>query len=355
MHPAESCPSPGGRAETPGLEERGDVRAESRARPQSARGRGPPGDRGLPEPDRGRGRQMEVRGGPEEGPEGAAAEIQRRARQGPAESRSEGRRGAMHGEPGPGFRASPSSLIRAARQDLRGAEAGCLLGEKSPDRSSLPVCRGGPGLVFGAAETGGWRMRASRLIPSIASDPGDQLAGPPTPLTPCAPARALRCVLLQPSQAPTAHASRLPLGSASGEGLAGAQGAGPVPHQHHLGSRAGRTAPPDSAAPGHCTRPSSCPGPVSHLRLLHAPPKLRLHSPPVSPREPGIRKRRSTTPTTPSLGGSPPGPTPRGVLSDPCTAPPLISLVYMRVPPSTPGAFPDHTTDPGPSPSPFCL
>ncbi|XP_061241483.1 solute carrier family 2, facilitated glucose transporter member 11 isoform X3 [Bos javanicus] len=62
FHPSESCPSSGGRAETPGLEERGDVRAESRARPQSARGRGPPGDRGLPEPDRGRGRQMEAQG-----------------------------------------------------------------------------------------------------------------------------------------------------------------------------------------------------------------------------------------------------------------------------------------------------
>lgn len=59
----------------------------------------------------------------------------------------------------------------------------------------------------------------------------------------------------------------------------------------------------------------------------------------------------------PIPGGSPPGPTPRGVPSHPCTAPPLISLVFMRAPPSTPGSFPEHTPDPGPSPSPFseCL
>lgn len=48
---------------------------------------------------------------------------------------------------------------------------------KSPDRAPFPVCRVEPGLVLGAANRA-WRMRRDRLIPDIASDPGDQLAGP---------------------------------------------------------------------------------------------------------------------------------------------------------------------------------
>lgn len=183
FHPSESCPSSGGRAETPGLEERGDVRAESRARPQSARGRGPPGDSGLPEPDRGRGRQMEVRGGPEEGPEGAAAEIQRRVRQGPAESRSEGRSGAMHGEPGPGFRASPSSLIRAACQDLRGVEAG-FVGREVPG-SELPSglqrwARAG----LRSCRNGGMEDAREPPHPQYSLGPWRPARGPPHPSLP---------------------------------------------------------------------------------------------------------------------------------------------------------------------------
>lgn len=174
---------------------------------------------------------MEVRGGPEEGPEGAAAEVHRRARQGPAESRSGGRSGAGLGEPGLGFRASPerADQSRQPRPAGGGGRRQAVCWARSPRIGapfrSAEVGPGWPSELQKRGDGGCARAASSRIPPRTL----ETRSRAPHPLTPCAPARALRRALLQPSQTPTAQAPRRPLGSASAEGLAGAQGAGPAP------------------------------------------------------------------------------------------------------------------------------
>ena len=152
-------------------------------------------------------------------------------------------------------------------------------------------------------------MRASRLIPVPPRTP-ETRSRDPHPLAPCAPARALRCALLQPSQTRTARAPRRPLGCWA------------CPPPASLGFSCEPESAPRRGSPWPLRPLLVRPGPVSRLHLLHAPPTLRLQSPPASPREPGIRKSPFTPPTTPLRGRGFPA---RGVPSDPRTAPPLIS------------------------------
>ena len=154
---------------------------------------------------------MEVRGGREEGPEEAAAEGHRRARQAPAEGRAGGRSGAALGEPGLGFRASPERADQSRQPRPAGRGGRLFVGREVPG-SELPPglqrwARAGPR----SRRNGGMEDAREPPHPGTASDPGDPLAGPP-PLTPCAPARAVRCASLQPSQTRTARAPRRPLG-----------------------------------------------------------------------------------------------------------------------------------------------
>lgn len=132
---------------------------------------------------------MEVRGGPEKGPEGAAAEVHRRARQGPAESRSGGRRGAGHGEPGPGFRASPELADQSRPPRPAGVGGRLFVGREVPG-SELPSglqrwARAGPR----SCRNRGMEDAREPPHPRYSLGPWRPARGPPTPHALCACAR----------------------------------------------------------------------------------------------------------------------------------------------------------------------